>query len=161
MSARLSRRQTLAGVTTVALGLPVLSACAEGSTTATDPAPRRTPAPPSPPQPTSSAPATTVPASPGAGGALVAAADVPVGGGVVLKDAEIVVTQPRPGEFKAFSAICTHNRCLVSSVEDGEIVCPCHRSTFAVADGAHTGGPAAGPLPQVAVEVDGDQVVRG
>jgi hypothetical protein len=30
--------------------------------------------------------------------------DVPVGGGVVLVDWDVVVTQPAPGTFKAFSA---------------------------------------------------------
>ena len=43
-----------------------------------------------------------------AGQELISATDVPVGGGTVLPDEKIVVTQPREGDFKAFSAICTH-----------------------------------------------------
>jgi nitrite reductase/ring-hydroxylating ferredoxin subunit len=43
--------------------------------------------------------------------------DVPEGGGVVFRDQKVVVTQPEPGEFKAFTAVCTHQGCLVDSVE--------------------------------------------
>ena len=45
----------------------------------------------------------------GGGGGLVATADVPVKGGVVLDGKKIVVTQPTAGEFKAFTAVCTHH----------------------------------------------------
>jgi energy-coupling factor transporter ATP-binding protein EcfA2 len=38
---------------------------------------------------------------------LAATADVAVGGGVIVAD-KYVITQPVKGEFKAFSAICTH-----------------------------------------------------
>ena len=86
----------------------------------------------------------------------VKTADVPVGGGVVLKDPKVVVTQPQPGEFKAFTAICTHKQCLVSTVADGTIDCPCHGSRYSDVDGSVVKGPAVKPLAQKSVTVAGD-----
>ena len=91
--------------------------------------------------------------------ALVAVADVPVGGGVVLAAQEMVVTQPQAGTFKAFSAVCTHQGCAVNEVAGGTINCPCHGSKFAIADGAPTKGPAKKPLPEKPVRVQGSSVV--
>ncbi len=97
-----------------------------------------------------------------AGGAppLAAVADVPVGGGVVLADQGLVVTQPVAGTFKAFSATCTHQGCAVIEVADGTINCTCHGSRFAVADGTPTAGPAKTPLPETPVAVQGSSIVR-
>ncbi len=64
-------------------------------------------------------------ATPG-GDALASAADVPVGGCFVVSGAKVVVTQPTEGDFKAFTAVCTHQGCLVESSTEGEIPCPCH-----------------------------------
>jgi len=86
--------------------------------------------------------AASSPPSAAGGQALVAVAEVPVGGGVVLDEPAIVVTQPSDGTLKAFTAICPHQGCPVSEVTDGEIVCPCHGSTFSIVDGAVIQGPA-------------------
>ncbi|MFD0887946.1 Rieske (2Fe-2S) protein, partial [Streptosporangium algeriense] len=91
--------------------------------------------------------------------ALAKTADIPVGGGTVFKDAKIVVTQPKAGEFKAFTSVCTHQGCDVGSVADGAIVCPCHGSKFAIADGSVTAGPASRPLEKKEIKVDGDSIV--
>ncbi|MFI7107997.1 Rieske (2Fe-2S) protein [Nonomuraea sp. NPDC050227] len=96
--------------------------------------------------------------APQAGGALAKTADIPVGGGTIFKDQKIVVTQPTAGEFKAFSAICTHKGCPVGSVADGAIVCPCHGSKFNIADGSVTNGPADKPLAAQQIKVEGDQI---
>jgi Rieske Fe-S protein len=90
----------------------------------------------------------------------VALADVPVDGGVVLEEASVVVVRDADG-VHAFSAVCTHQGCLVSSVADGAISCPCHGSVFDAATGEVTEGPATAPLAAVEVTVQGDDVVRG
>jgi hypothetical protein len=36
---------------------------------------------------------------------------------------KVVVTQPSAGEFKAFSAVCTHLQCVVDQVANGTIDC--------------------------------------
>jgi nitrite reductase/ring-hydroxylating ferredoxin subunit len=100
----------------------------------------------------------------GGGAGTLAKADVPVGGGKILKDQEVVVTQPTKGDFKAFTAICTHQGCTVTSIEDGDIVCGCHGSRFSIEDGSNTEGPngsAAGSVADLQskkVSVEGDQI---
>jgi nitrite reductase/ring-hydroxylating ferredoxin subunit len=96
----------------------------------------------------------------GGGGADVIAAtkDVPDGGGVILDNPAIVITQPSSGEFKGFSPICTHQGCTVASVSDGTINCPCHGSQFSIADGGVVGGPAPAPLPQIKISVHGSDI---
>ncbi|MFJ9891229.1 Rieske (2Fe-2S) protein [Streptomyces sp. NPDC091287] len=100
---------------------------------------------------------------PGSGGGkggevLAATADIPEGGGVVFAAQKVVVTQPQPGEFKAFSSTCTHQGCAVKDVSDGTITCPCHNSTFDAATGSPTGGPATQPLPAREITVEGDSI---
>jgi Rieske Fe-S protein len=93
-----------------------------------------------------------------AGGALGKTSDVPVGGGTVFKEQKVVVVQPKAGEFKAFTAICTHQGCVVGSVADGMIDCPCHGSKFKIEDGSVSAGPAKEPLAEKQIKVDGDQI---
>ncbi|MFC9244553.1 Rieske (2Fe-2S) protein [Streptomyces sp. NPDC057136] len=81
-------------------------------------------------------------------------ADIPEGGGVVFADQGVVVTQPKAGEFKAFSSKCTHQGCSVKGISDGVINCPCHGSTFDAETGTVTGGPATQPLPAKAIRVE-------
>jgi len=97
---------------------------------------------------------------PGGGAELVSTSEVPEGGGTILEDEKVVVTQPSAGEFKAFSAVCTHQGCVVASVADGSINCACHGSRFAIADGSVQKGPATQPLPAVGVSVRGGAVRR-
>ncbi|MFL0459511.1 ubiquinol-cytochrome c reductase iron-sulfur subunit [Kytococcus sedentarius] len=119
-----SRRQVVTGATAVAaFGVPTLAACSDDPGTS---------------------------GRPGVNTVSVAAGDVPVGGGVIQEG--WVVTQPTEGDFKAFSAECTHQGCAVSEVADGQIICSCHGSYFAIADGAPTAGPATKPLAGAAVE---------
>jgi len=89
---------------------------------------------------------------------LASTADIPVGGGKIFQEQEVVITQPAEGEFRCFSAVCTHQGCVVNAVKDGTINCDCHGSKFAVADGSVTAGPAPTALPDVAIKVDGDQI---
>ncbi|MFF7607343.1 Rieske 2Fe-2S domain-containing protein [Streptomyces parvulus] len=94
----------------------------------------------------------------GGGTELAATADIPEGGGMVFADQKVVVTQPSAGEFKAFSATCTHQGCAVKSVSDGVINCPCHNSNFSITDGSVRSGPAPKPLPAVRITVSGDSI---
>ena len=99
------------------------------------------------------------PASPGgSNGSTVLAktTDIPVGGGKIFEAQQVVVVQPVAGTFKAFSAICTHQGCVVGSVQNGKIVCPCHNSEFSATDGSVTQGPAVTALAAKTVSRSGD-----
>lgn len=93
-----------------------------------------------------------------AGEALTKTGDIPVGGGKIFKDEKVVVTQPEKGGFKAFSAVCTHQGCIVATVSNGTINCACHGSEFRIADGAVAKGPAQKPLPAKQITVTGDSI---
>jgi len=94
----------------------------------------------------------------GDGGGKLATSDVPVGGGKILTGQQVVVTQPKKGDFKAFTAVCTHQGCLVTQVTGGSIVCPCHGSKFSIEDGSPQAGPAQSALASKKVTVEGDQI---
>lgn len=88
--------------------------------------------------------------------------DIPVGGAiaVMLDGSQIIVSQPTAGEVVAFSAICTHQGCIVVPDTTG-LNCPCHQSLFDTATGAVLKGPATKALPSVTVTLDGDTVLAG
>jgi len=137
----LDRRQVLKGATALGAGVaaaPLLAACGGGGSSG----------------------GTGSTASGGSGGSdiTLAKANVPVGGGVV--DGVVVVVQPTAGDYKAYSAVCTHQQCLVGSVVNGFIICPCHNSHYAVADGVPTPeSMAKKPLAPKTVTVSGDALV--
>jgi Rieske Fe-S protein len=146
-----SRRVVMRGVAIGGLSLPLVAACGGGdepSSSAPDPA-------------EGSAGAEGGSSSSGGGGGVgttVPASDVPVDGGAVFRDEKLVVTQPSKGEFKAFSAVCTHQGCVVAEVTDGQIVCNCHGSHFSIEDGAPVSGPAKAPLAAKKVQVNGTRI---
>ncbi|SED69167.1 Rieske Fe-S protein [Streptomyces sp. TLI_105] len=100
----------------------------------------------------------TASAAPSGGAPLARTSQIPVGGGMVFAKEKVVVTQPSAGEFKAFSAICTHQGCTVNKVADGTIDCPCHGSKYRVADGSVAAGPAPRPLPAEQIIVSGETI---
>lgn len=72
-----------------------------------------------------------------------------------------VILQPKPGEYAAFSAVCTHLGCVVQWQEEkGEFLCPCHAGRFSAA-GVVLGGPPPRPLEPLPVAIDGDQLLIG
>ena len=140
----INRRRALSGSAAVAVGLPLLAACGDDSgSTATDPGST-----------------SGEPGSSGGGAALASTSDVPVGGCFVVAGAKVVLTQPTEGDFKAFSAVCTHQGCLVESSSEGAIPCACHGSRFSLDDGSPQSGPASAPLAAVQIAVDGDAITQ-
>ncbi|MFB7108172.1 Rieske (2Fe-2S) protein [Streptomyces sp. NPDC056190] len=93
-----------------------------------------------------------------AGPELASTADIPEGGGKVFAEQKVVVTQPKKGEFKAFSAICSHQGCTVGKIANGMIDCPCHGSRFRIADGSVANGPAVSPLDAKQIKVEGNSI---
>lgn len=87
------------------------------------------------------------------GTVLGAAAEIPVGGGRIFTPARVVVTQPTRGQYRAFSAVCTHVGCIVNEVTGGTIDCPCHGSQFKITNGAVVTGPAPSPLPKKRIKI--------
>ncbi len=91
----------------------------------------------------------------------IAVTDIPVGGGVIVSEPPVVLTQPTAGDVKAFTSICPHQGCKVSEVSNNEIYCPCHGSKFSALDGSVIQGPATEGLAAAAVAVDGTKVSFG
>ena len=138
----LSRRQLLAGAGAGAAALAVAACSSEGDGGGTAAKPSS--------------------GSGGASGSLTSVADVPVGGAVSAEDSSgkpVIVSQPTKGDLVAFSAICTHMGCTVAPQGD-QLVCPCHGSTYDLATGDNTGGPAPKPLAKIPVTVKGGEVVE-
>ena len=166
------RRSVLRCAAMVALAgasAPILAACggsddaSGGGGSSSAPTSTGTSSAPTSSAPSSSAPSSSAPSSsaPASGGTVLGpTSDVPVGGGKVFSDAKVVVTQPTAGQYKGFSAICTHQGNPIGSVQDGQIVCPFHQSHFSITDGSPVSGPAQSPLPAVNVAVEGSNIVQ-
>ena len=87
-------------------------------------------------------------------------------GAVILVRMEPDDITPAPGRedwsvdgILCYSKICTHVGCPISLYErtTHHVLCPCHQSTFDLADSARVVfGPAARPLPQLPLEVDSE-----
>jgi Rieske Fe-S protein len=148
-----ARRAVLAGAGATAIAA-VLAGCTVYGATADEP-PVQAP-PPREPAPAASGSASAAPvrSAQGGGKELAKAADIPVGAGKVFGEDGIVVTQPQAGVFKAFSATCTHQGCIVESISNGTINCPCHGSAFRVVDGSVASGPARRSLAEKKIVVE-------
>ncbi len=92
------------------------------------------------------------------GAALAKTSDIPAGGGKVFPAQKVVVTQPTPQQFHAFSATCTHMGCTVSTVANGTINCPCHGSKYSITDASVVSGPAPRPLPKMNIQVANGEI---
>lgn len=100
------------------------------------------------------------PDAPAVGGDVGALADVPVGGSIdaTIDGEPVLIAQPTAGQVVAFSAICTHQQCVVAAAGE-EFHCPCHGSIYEAATGEVVQGPAIDPLTPIAVAVSGDRIV--
>jgi len=159
-TAALGRRTMLKGLAVVGAAVPILVACGSKDSSTPPSGGGSTKRPPGGADTTtpSGGGQTTTAAGGGGGDVLAKASDVEVGGGVILPDQKIVITQPTKGTFEGFSAICTHQGCTVSSISGGTINCPCHGSRFRLADGTVAEGPATRPLAPKNITVTGDEI---
>ena len=149
-----SRRAVLAG--TCAACIASLAGCARYGTN------NGLAGPPATPAGGSSSPAGGGSSSSGATASNVLAktTDIPVGGGKILTAQKIVITQPTAGAFHAFTAICTHQGCIVDQVGAGTIDCPCHGSKYSAVNGSVVNGPATLPLAAVQITVQGTSIIQ-
>ena len=70
----------------------------------------------------------------------------------------LLVRRPN-GELTAFKRRCTHLSCPVGYEADlDRLYCPCHNGAFSAADGRVLQGPPPHPLPQIKLEIRGDEV---
>lgn len=137
-----SRRGLVGGVLGLGVGVPLLAACGAGGSESGD----------------SSGSGDQADAPVAEGGVSAPTSEVPVGGGVILEDSEVVITQPAEGEFRAFGAVCPHQACLVSEVTEEGIGCTCHGSLFSLEDGSVLEGPADEGLSGLTASVEGSDV---
>jgi Rieske Fe-S protein len=69
----------------------------------------------------------------------------------------ILIRDPN-GDFKAFSAVCTHLDCTVQYRKDlGLIWCACHNGRYNL-NGVNVAGPPPRPLEEYRVDIQGDQI---
>jgi Rieske Fe-S protein len=92
------------------------------------------------------------------GTALASTSEIPEGSGKIFSGAKVVVTQPAAGEYKAFSAVCTHMQCIVDQISNGTIDCPCHGSQYSIKDGSVVSGPAPSPLPAESIKISSGSI---
>lgn len=79
---------------------------------------------------------------------------------IVLVRGEPVLVIRETNKLAAFSALCTHQSCVVKYQGAGVISCPCHAATFDL-NGNVTGGPAPRPLTSLPVRIEGRNIVVG
>lgn len=150
-----TRRGMLAGVGLVGLAGAITACGASGSSSSSSAANAATS---SAPAGSGNASSSSAASSGSAAGALATTSEIPVGGGMIFPANLVVVTQPAKGDFKAFSAVCTHMGCTVAAISNGTIDCPCHGSQYSIKNGAVLGGPAPKPLPAKQIKVTGDNI---
>ncbi|MDQ1395975.1 MAG: thiosulfate dehydrogenase (quinone) large subunit [Acidimicrobiaceae bacterium] len=136
-------------------GSPPATSAPTGPTAPAPAAPGSQGPPPAGPAGPATTPATTPGVRP-SGTAIGSASSVPVGGAAAFTDPRsgrpAFVVQPTAGDFRGFSAVCTHEGCSVEySRSSASFVCPCHGAVFSATSGAVLQGPARRPLPAVTV----------
>jgi len=87
--------------------------------------------------------------------------EVPPNSGKIFKfgNKPGILVHTTSGEFKAFSAVCTHLECIVQYRDDTkQIWCACHNGQYNLS-GKNIGGPPPRPLEEYKVNTRGDEVV--
>ena len=96
------------------------------------------------------------------GQAIARTSEVAPGSAVEFSDSgqPAVLVRLQSGDFVAYSAVCTHQRCKVA-YRNNQLACPCHGSVFNPTSGAEVvNGPAQLPLPEIPIEVRDGEVFR-
>lgn len=77
------------------------------------------------------------------------------------KDAGFLLFRPNEQTVLAYTAICTHQGCAVSTKapQGDDFYCACHGSHFQPSDGKAIAGPARGALERIAASIKGQDVV--
>jgi nitrite reductase/ring-hydroxylating ferredoxin subunit len=93
--------------------------------------------------------------------AIAKTVDIPIGSGKKfdVEGVPILITQPRAGEFRGFSAVCTHAGFVMTNMANSEIKCDNHGAVYSADDGSVLSGPAPRALGKVTVTVDGDDIL--
>ena len=133
------------GVIASAVGVSAVAALSACSTEVSDLT--STPAP--------ETPVTTAPV------AVAKTSDIPIGSGKKfdVEGVPILITQPTAGEFRGFSAVCTHAGFVMTNMANSEIKCDNHGAVYSADDGSVLSGPAPRALGKVTVTVEGDDIL--
>jgi cytochrome b6-f complex iron-sulfur subunit len=89
------------------------------------------------------------------------AADIPNNSGQIIKFGRkpVILIRTENGDFRAFSATCTHLDCIVQYRTDlKQIWCACHNGLYDL-HGRNISGPPPRPLEEFAVNIVNDQVL--
>ena len=87
--------------------------------------------------------------------------ELPINSGKIFKfgNKPGILVRTASGEFKAFSAVCTHLECIVQyRSETKQIWCACHNGQYNLS-GKNIGGPPPRPLEEFQVNTRSDDVV--
>ncbi len=95
----------------------------------------------------------------GGGKVLAKTGDIPEGGGKVFADQGVVVTQPASGEFKAFSAMCTHQGCAVKRYQRRGDQPPLPRQQVRRRGRERQGRSRHDPLAPASITVEGESIM--
>jgi cytochrome b6-f complex iron-sulfur subunit len=89
------------------------------------------------------------------------AKDFPSNSGKILKFGRkpVILIRTDTGEFRAFSATCTHLDCIVQYRKDiKQIWCACHNGIYDL-NGRNVSGPPPRPLDEYKVNIINDEIV--
>jgi Rieske Fe-S protein len=94
---------------------------------------------------------------------VAALGDVPVGGVLTFtyprEHDRCILVRLGERDLVAFSQSCTHLSCaVIPRVDRGVFECPCHDGFFDLRTGKNISGPPPRPLPQIELELQGDEV---
>jgi cytochrome b6-f complex iron-sulfur subunit len=89
------------------------------------------------------------------------ASDFPLNQGKILKFGKkpVILVQLNAGEFKAFTATCTHLDCIVQYRQDTkQIWCACHNGVYDT-NGRNISGPPPRPLDEYKVNIVNNEII--